>query len=209
MMGLGVITTGAIAWLPPAATAARPGVVPSGQTDAPPMTDIHDIKPILDISGNGGWEWVLLGCAVALLLVALAWWLWKRRQRSESPTAEKAPPLAPDREALAALDALTAETGLASKQFYFRLSAILRRYVERRYQFPAAEMTTEELIPHMDRLPLDRDLATAFKTFCREADPIKFAGATARRDRVDRDLVFCRDFVRRTATMETGQDRSI
>jgi hypothetical protein len=209
MMGLGAISADAIAGLPPGATAARDGAVPADQTGAPPMTDIHDIKPILDISGNGAWEWVLPGCAAALLLFALGWWLWKRRQRSERPAEDKAPPEAPDQEALAALDALTAETGLAPKQFYFRLSAILRRYVERRYQFPAAEMTTEELIPHMDRLELDRDLATAFKAFCRGADPIKFAGATALRDRADRDLVFCRDFVRRTTTMEIEQDSSI
>jgi len=96
------------------------------------------------------------------------------------------------------LDALAAETGLPSKQVFFRLSAILRRYVERRYHFPAAEMTTEELLPNVDRLALDRSLATAFKGFCQEADPIKFAGAMANQERAQEHLAFCRDFVCQT-----------
>ena len=47
-------------------------------------------------------------------------------------------------EALQMLDALAAEGRLDPKQFYFRLSAVIRRYIERRFDFPAAEMTTEE-----------------------------------------------------------------
>jgi hypothetical protein len=179
------------------ATAAQPGDVPAGKSAPPPMTDIHDIKPILDIGDHWPWDWILLCGAAALLVVALGWWFWKRRQRTEKPT-EEATALSPDQEALSALDALSAETGLAPRPFYFRLSAILRQYIERRFQIPAAEMTTEELLPHLDRLPLDRHLAKAFKAFCRETDPIKFAGAAARREQVEENLAFCRDFVRRT-----------
>lgn len=183
------------------ATAAPPGDVPAGTSAPPPMTDIHDIKPILDIGGHWPWDWILI-CGAAALLAALGWWLWKRRQKPEKTTVDDATALSPDQEALWALDALSAETGLAPRPFYFRLSAILRQYIERRYQIPAAEMTSEELFPHMDRLPLDRRLAKAFKAFCREADPVKFAGAAARRDRVEDNLAFCRDFVRRTTKTE-------
>lgn len=175
-----------------------PGGAPAGKPAPAPMTDIHDIKPILDIGGHWPWVWILLGCVAALLLVALVWWRWKRRRRPEKPTVGDATALPPDEEALAALDALCAQTGMAPRKFYFRLSAILRRYIERRYEIPAAEMTSEELLPHMDRLPLDRRLAEAFGTFCRETDPIKFAGAAAHRDQADRNLAFCRDFVRQT-----------
>ena len=204
MMGFDPIRTGLTA-----ATAAPPAGAPAGKATPATMTDIHDIKPVLDIAGHWPWVWIAVGVVAALLLAALGWWLWKRRRRPEKPAAAGAPALPPDAEALAALEALCAQTGVTPRKFYFRLSAILRRYIERRYEIPAAEMTSEELLPHMDRLPLDRRLGEAFRTFCRETDPIKFAGAAAHRDQVDRDLAFCRDFVRRTAvSQDEGNDNS-
>ncbi len=182
-----------------AATGARPG----SNGDAPSMTDIHDIKPVLEIGDP--WPWLLyLVCGAIVLLLGLAWWVWSRRRRPSEPIDTDLPELAPDEEAFMALDALAAETGLPPKQFFFRLSAILRRYVERRYYFPAAEMTTEELLPLMDRLALDHSLASGFRNFCREADPIKFAGAMANPERTQQQLAFCRDFV--CQTRENGND---
>lgn len=185
---------------PTAAPSQPPGLNSGG--DGTQMTDIHDIKPILDLGPD--WQWLLYaagGIALLLGLVALAWWLWKRRRTpGVIPAAE--PPIAPDAEAYGALDALAAESGPDPKQFYFRLSAVLRRYVERRFDFPAAEMTTEELLPRVDQLPLDPSLAGELKAFCREADPIKFAGADARKERLAQALAFSRDFVRQTTVAD-------
>lgn len=173
-----------------------PGSPPGG--GEPPMTDINDIKPILDLGGD--WRWLLylaVGTVILLGLLALARWLWNRRKKPETPLPSP-PPLAPDTEAYTALDALAAENDLEPRQFYFRLSAVLRQYIERRFKFPAAEMTTEELLPHVDQLSLDISLAQELRAFCRMADPIKFAGAAARQDRLAQDLAFSRDFVRQT-----------
>jgi hypothetical protein len=165
------------------------------------MTDINDIKPILDLGGDWQWLLYLIGGIIILIgLLTLARWLWSRRKKSEA-MLPKVPPKAPDAEAYDALDALAAENGLDPKQFYFRLSAVLRQYIERRYAFPAAEMTTEELLPQVDQLSLEASLARELKRFCRMADPIKFAGATAGQDRQAQDLAFTRDFVRQTAEM--------
>lgn len=186
--------------------AQPPGAVPEGGP-APQMTDINDIKPIVDLGGDWQWLLYLIGGIIILIgLLTLAWWLWKRRKKPETmlPTA---PPMAPDAEAYDALDALAAENGLDPKQFYFRLSAVMRHYMERRYAFPAAEMTTEELLPHVDQLALETSLAQELKALCRMADPIKFAGAAARQDRLARDLAFTRDFVRQTTEMiEVSED---
>ena len=186
--------SGAICGMLQAATTGADAV---SKGDAPAMNDIHDIKPLLEIGDP--WPWLLyLACGVFLLLAGLAWWLWSRRRRPAERADTDRPELAAHEEAFAALDALAAETGLAHKQFFFRLSGILRRYVERRYCFPAAEMTTEELLPQVDRLALDHSLASRFKGFCREADPIKFAGAAANPERAQQQLEFCRDFVYQT-----------
>ncbi len=174
-----------------------PGLAAGGGSDTQ-MTDIHDIKPILELGSD--WQWVIyLAGALAILagLLVLAWWLWKRRKRPEA-VFPAAPPIPPDAEAYTALDTLAADKGLDPKQFYFRLSAVLRRYMERRFDFPAAEMTTEELLPQVDQITLDAALALELKAFCRQTDPIKFAGATARQDRLAQDLAFSRNFVRQT-----------
>lgn len=192
---------------PDPAPAQGPGVVPGSGNDAQ-MTDINDIKPILDLGGD--WQWLLYlvgGMILVMGLLALARWLWKRRKRPET-SLPATPPMAPDAQAYNALDALAAEDSLDPKQFYFRLSAVLRQYMERRYEFPAAEMTTEELLPQVDHLSLDSSLAQELKAFCRMADPIKFAGAFAQRDRLAQDLAFSRNFVRQTTQAVEMEENS-
>ncbi len=184
-----------------ATTAADSGSrLPSaGNANASAMTDIHDIKPILAMDSHLTWLFWLAGALLCLGLLFLAWCLYKKRRKPDSAGA-LGTALSPEQEAYQALDRLAAESGLPAKQFYFRLSSVVRRYVERRFEFPAAEMTTEELLPRVDRLPLNQELARNLKQFCRYADPIKFAGAPAQKQRMTHDLVFARDLVRQTTT---------
>lgn len=165
--------------------------------NATPMTDIHDIKPLLSMGPDLQWLYWVLGALGLAALAVLVWHLWRRRKRP-APSIPAPPPAAPHIEAYQALDALEAQAGISGKQYYFRLSAILRRYLERRYGFPAAEMTTEELLPRLDGLPLDADLAPALKAFCRSADPIKFAGADAGRNQMHAHMAMARSVIRRT-----------
>lgn len=165
------------------------------------MTDINDIKPILDIAAD--WMWWLWGLGgLALLIAGLAWW-WRRRNPAEAVvTAE---PLSPHDEAQARLNALAQAQAMAGKPFYFQLSAILRRYMERRFGLPAAEMTLEELLPAVDRLPLAADLVQPLKSFCQAAEPIKFADVPAEPAGMPRDLAFVRTFVQRTTPAQTDE----
>jgi LPXTG-motif cell wall-anchored protein len=170
--------------------------------NATPITDIHDIKPLLSMGPDLQWlYWALAALGLAGLAL-LAWYLWRRRKKPV-PSIPAPPPAAPHIEAIRALDALAAQTDISGKPYYFALSAILRRYLERRYGFPAVEMTTEELLPRLDGLPLDADLAPALKAFCRAADPIKFAGADAARSQMNDHMAMARSFVKRT-TLEQG-----
>lgn len=169
----------------------------SSDGNATPMTDIHDIKPLLSMGLDLQWLYWVVGALVLAGLALLAWYLWRRRKKTVPPIPAP-PPAAPHIEAYRSLDALAAQAGISAKQYYFQLSAILRRYLERRYGFPAAEMTTEELLPRLDGLPLGADLAPALKAFCRSADPIKFAGADAGRNQMHDHMAMARSFVQRT-----------
>ncbi len=178
----------------------------SSDGNATPMTDIHDIKPLLSMGPDLKWLYWILGALALAGLALLAWHLWRRRKKPE-PSMPAPPPAAPHVEACQALDALAAQTGISGKQFYFKLSAILRRYLERRYGFPAAEMTTEELLPRIDGLLLDADLFPALKDFCQSADPIKFAGADASSNQMHDHMTMARRFIQRTTVeQETASE---
>jgi hypothetical protein len=208
--------TSVFVWVQAAAAfvAKRPSPVPAGDANATAMTDIHDIKPALSMGPDLHWLYWALAAVAVLVLAVLAWQLWRRRKKP--PAAEDAaPPIPAETEAYGLLDALAAEGGLDPKQFYFRLSAILRRYIERRFEVPAAEMTTEELLPTVDRLSLGPQLSQPLKAFCRATDPIKFAGAGADAHHMAQDMAFVRNFVRTTTEItpaamadEAGKQRS-
>ncbi len=171
----------------------------------PAMTDIHDIKPALPVGPDLGWLWWVLAAVLIIAAVALVWWLWRRRRKADQ-TAPAKPLPSPEAQAYARLDALAGDRQLDDKHYYFELSAILRHYVERRYGIPAAEMTMEELLPHMEKLAIPQSLGEPFKQFCRASEPIKFADAPADQTQKPKDLAFARDFVRATTLVAMEEE---
>ncbi len=147
--------------------------------------------------GIGRAFWVALGIGLAVL-AALVFWLIRRRRDVTAPVPAPLPALAPDVEALRALDALAAEDlhGRGElRPFYIRLSTITKRYLERRLGAPILEMTSAETLaflrghPHGgDLLPVVRDLAEA-------ADRIKFAKGQGLVPEAERHLAAARALV--------------
>ena len=124
--------------------------------------------------------------------------LLRRRRAAVAPAAAPVPELAPDAEALRALEALARE-GLPSRgelrPFYIRLSTIAKRYLERRLGAPILEMTSAETLAFLrahshggELLPVVRDLAEA-------ADRIKFAKAEGLVAEAERHLAAVQAFV--------------
>jgi hypothetical protein len=161
------------------------------------MTDIHDIRPPVPVGIDAPWLVpVLLTLAGAALLAALFFW-W-RRHRKKRTIETIVPELPPEMIAKQALDGIGDVRGQDGKAFYFRLSAILRRYIFGRFGVGAPEMTTEEFLPCIDRLAIDRELARQLKQLCRAMDPVKFAGKRVDEKQMEQDLFFVRGFVRQT-----------
>jgi len=135
------------------------------------MTDILDIKPIVKVSLLGAW---LAGLVLLLLLLFLVYRILKKK---EKPVAKPAPRriLSPREAALQELEELEALKLVEKGQFrkyYFRLSEILRHFLQEEIQIPAVDATTEEIRPHLksskflnteethtvDRILIDMDL---------------------------------------------------
>ncbi len=193
-------------------TAAPSGLPSESESAAPnapaPMTDIHDIQPPVSLGMGVTWLALVLLALTAAAILVLGWWLWKKRKKARI-IETIVPELPPEMTAMRALDQISDVRRMDGKVFYFRLSAILRQYVFDRFAVGALEMTTEEFVPCIDRMNLDHPLARGLRGLCRAMDPVKFGSATPVEKQMETDLLFAREFVRKTThqnNMEDGKD---
>jgi len=145
------------------------------------------------------WFWAGLASGViaaALAAYLLARWLKRRASRP-------APPIAAEVWARNALDKLAAE-GLFDRghvrEFYYRLSEIVRVYIERKFSLAAPEMTTEEFLNALARsrgvLPYPAERLREFLEAC---DLVKYAAFQPRREGADHAFASACAFVDETA----------
>jgi hypothetical protein len=154
------------------------------------MEDIHDIKGLVPLPHN--WWWLLILVAV----LALAYWLWKRRPVTDATKAT--PPPTPYELAIRALQRLREENPPV-EEFYTRLSDIVRHYLEGRFYLRAPERTTEEFLYEVSQ---DNTLAQEHKdllgAFLQESDLVKFARHHPEQSDIQRALEAAEKFVRDT-----------
>lgn len=151
------------------------------------LADIRGPAPV----AIGTAFWIALGIVLAAL-AGLTWWLLRRRRRAR-PTvpALQTPAMPPDLEARLALDALAASALLAQGEyrgFYIRLTAIAKRYLERRLQAPVLEMTTVETLAFLRSHPHGTDLVGVVREVAESADRIKFARGEGLLEEAERHL---------------------
>lgn len=164
------------------------------------MTDIHDIKPLQPLGTNPAIIYYILLSALALALFIGIIIYWNRRR---NPAKEDPLPLRPPEDiAFSALDDLANAPSADSRAFIFALSAILRGYIEARYTINAMEMTSEEFLPAIDHLAIDRAGQRDLKALIRSMDPVKFAGGTRDNSQMQHDLDFVRQLVVQTTPIE-------
>jgi len=147
--------------------------------------------------GIGRAFWVALG-VVLLIVAALVTLLLRRRRAATAPVAGPVLQLAPDVEALRALGAL-AKDGLTARgelrPFYIRLSAIAKRYLERRLGAPILEMTSAETLAFLRSHPHGGDLFPVVRDLAEAADRIKFAKGQGLVPEAERHLACVRALV--------------
>ncbi len=129
---------------------------------------------------------VLATCAIILL-----------RRRSRKMIAPYRP--SPEEIAGAALAQLLAEDlpgqGLI-KEFYLRLTGIVRQYVEDTTGIRAPEQTTEEFLRDMrQRAVFPADRSERLAEFLEAADLVKYAGQQPGADQIDQSIARAREFV--------------
>ena len=122
--------------------------------------------------------WLPILAGLALLLLGGGAWLIRRRRRRFVPRRTP-PPVPPHEKALAELEEIRRENlpgrGLV-KEYYIRISGVVRHYLEDRFSLRAPERTTEEFLIEMALTsalsPVPQGLVGDFLA---RADLVKFA----------------------------------
>jgi hypothetical protein len=171
------------------------------------LTDADDPAAPRDITGTllparPPWPWWVWGLIIAGSVAAiggvvlLVRWLIARANRP-------APPIAPEVWALRELRALEHadwDDPARVRANYYRMTEIVRAYIERKFALPASEMTTEEFLATLahqrSALPHDADRLGAFLAAC---DLVKYAAQQPARDDAQAALDTARAFVDATA----------
>jgi len=170
-----------------------------------------DLK-IKEIAGpvelpSGPGVWLYLVGAVALILISGAVFFILRLRRRKVEEAAKVPAheLAYDE-----LEKLLAE-GLIEKGhiklFYFRISDILRHYIDNRFGLRAPERTTEEFLEELSsNSPFEHEHDKLLKEFLKHCDLVKFAEYQPTNDDIQRTFDVCKEFIASTQTEEAAKE---
>ncbi|MDE6371438.1 MAG: cell wall anchor protein [Duncaniella sp.] len=152
--------------------------------DVDSMTTINDYSDVVDVDRKlvdylpdfladyGAWIIALL------ILLALAYYTWKRLTKSHVPVREKKKPVPPYERALGELEQLKGEKLCEQgreREFYTRLTDILRQYLQGRFGINAMEMTSTQIRQILQETEQTRMSRPLMDTVLETADFVKFA----------------------------------
>lgn len=159
---------------------------------------LADIKDIIREKAN--WEDYLF-LIVAFLMICLAvltYYLWQKRQAQKTASPIPEIKLPAHEIALNALNSLKGEKLWQQgeiKKYQSRLTYIIREYLENRYQIPALESTTDEILRSLKKVDFDSSWKDKLQNILQVADLVKFAKAKPPADFHDRVWQEAEDFV--------------
>jgi hypothetical protein len=163
---------------------------------APSLANLEPMSPPQSVPRALGITWLAAAGVAAVLAILAGVVILRRRKRKPI----EAPRQTPEEIAHAALARLLAENlperGLI-KEFYLRLTGIVRQYVEDTTGIRAPEQTTEEFLRDMrqrEAFPPQRCVRLA--EFLEAADLIKYAGQQPHEGQIEEAIARAREFVR-------------
>lgn len=168
--------------------------------------EIEDIEGVVEIPREPSfwWLWILVVVAAAS---AAGSWLYLRRKRVRELVRifKPAHEIAYER-----LRALVKEDLVGAgklKEFYERISNILRHYIEHRFDLRAPERTTEEFLLELATADVlsasDKERLGEFLTHC---DLVKFARYNPTTEQIQKTFDLVKDFIEKTKSDERKVD---
>jgi len=120
--------------------------------------------------------WIILGIVlVVAAIILMRKYLKKKDGAAAAPVVNLLPPY---EEAMEAIEALDRKKYLGQgmvREYVFELSEIFKRYIGRRYDIIAPELTTEEITAWLEFSDISREMRMCAERFFRSGDQVKFA----------------------------------
>ncbi|MGL5920417.1 MAG: hypothetical protein ACRCZQ_07955, partial [Bacteroidales bacterium] len=172
-----------------------------------------DIKPVYDapwvfadyfflVLGLFSGIWIIL-----LILIALK--KYRNRKAGILPVAPAEPLLPADVEALQALESLKQaklwQTGY-EKEYYTRITDTLRRYLERRFNINAMEMTSSEIMDTLRGSDEVKEVKNQLRNILETADYVKFAKMSPMPDENEANLSRAVQVIKETRPVEKVEE---
>ena len=164
--------------------------------------EIKDIKKPMDLPLTF-WDffpWILVFAGVIGLAFLLNYFLKKRKKKLYGDLSYD-PSIPAHVAALEALKTLENEKLWQKslyKQYFIRLTGIIRLYIERRFEIPALEMISEDIIVALKKLNLENNLFNDINLLLQTADLVKFAKYQPLSDECSNGMSISYDFVYKT-----------
>ncbi len=151
----------------------------------PSPDDLRDMADIKDIRREPfSWreflyayrQWILLALGIVVLLI-IVYQLRKQKYRSDAALSRsiQLPPYEYAQRRLDALDRRQLWQNRQLKAYYAELTHIVREYLEKRYQIPALESVSDEILRHLRSTDFPQPLLSDLQKLLTEADLAKFA----------------------------------
>lgn len=167
---------------------------------------IEDIEDVVEMPQEASlwWIWLLI---IAGIAAVVGGWMFLRRKRVAKLIRifKPAHDIAYDR-----LRALVEENLVKAgriKEFYERISSILRHYIEHRFDLRAPERTTEEFLAELQYTDVlsdkDKESLGKFLTHC---DLVKFAKHNPTTEQIQQTFDLVKDFIEKTKSNESRID---
>jgi hypothetical protein len=161
----------------------------------PNLADLASMNAPLAFPPRIGW--LGLSAAILVVLLAVAGLLWWRFHKRRQLLAERK--LTPEEAAAEALKKLLAENlhGRAQyKEFYVRLTGLVRRYIESTTGIHAPEQTTEEFLRDIRARPVfPAERAARLTEFLQAADMVKYAAQEPGQRQIEDAISRAQEFV--------------
>ena len=167
---------------------------------------LNQFYPPKDVQDNPfSWnDWKeMFWCSVLLvLLLVVSIYLWVRLKQNKPiiVRVKVVKHLPPHKKALIKIEQIKQDKLTVSsnqKEYYTKLTDTLRRYIEERFGFNAMEMTTSEIIEHLQKEG-DNQMLLELKELFETADLVKFAKYSAQINENDLNLVNAIHFIDNT-----------
>lgn len=172
--------------------------------------DIKEIKDIIEVpfSLSEYLPWIGIGAGIVAIIALVIYFYLKRKKPVAKP--EPVQLISPLEEALKNLEKLENEKLWQQgylKNYYSRLTEILRVYLEKEFNIPALEQVTDEIFVSMKNYGFSTEATLLVKQALETADLVKFAKSTPSAEQHERAFQIIKQFISQHQLRNTTENK--